>query len=117
MGTWDAKERAQFKIDAENLKADIDAIQSEKLKMVQDELGKVEAEFLNFKTDIFKEMTNHNHNEKDQFDFVFSRIQFVLGKIELLQLQLEKEKSYNLKIFVGFSILFLITAIKLLGDL
>lgn len=49
MATWDNKEREQFKIDAENLKNDIDAIQSQKIEGLRKyvEAIKVRVDFQN----------------------------------------------------------------------
>ena len=109
MVTWDAKEREQFKIDAENLKNDIDAIQSEKIKLVQDEIGKVEAEFLNFKYEMLKK-----HSEDLGFRaLVQNRLFEIQGQIISIGEEIEKEKAFNKKIFISFGILFLITTITL----
>lgn len=43
MANWDNKEREQFRIDAENLRADIDIIQSEKIANLRDYVDKIKA--------------------------------------------------------------------------
>ena len=91
MATWDAKEREQFKIDAENLKNDIDAIQSEKIKLVQDEIGKVEAEFLNFKSDYGSDQ----RKQRSYVDFVeYFLNQKIIMTQKLLQQTQTKAKKY-----------------------
>jgi len=77
MATWDCKEREQFKIDAEtlseNLKNDIDTIQSEKLNLVKADLdnvrnnvSKANAELAQVALDFF---TVSNQIEKLKIDF------------------------------------------------
>lgn len=110
MATWDAtKEREQFKIDAENLKNDIDAIQSEKLKMVQDELGQVEAQFLNFKSDFVHDQAYFRKHVGDCDRELGRKIKLV--EKDLLDYK-TKAKNYLIVNYIFVFVLFLIVLIK-----
>lgn len=62
MATWDSKEREQFRIDADNLKNEIDKIQSEKINLLRDDIHKLNGVLALNKIDIEDKVTNAKVN-------------------------------------------------------
>jgi len=107
MATWDAKERQQFKIDAENLKADIDAIQSEKIKALQDKMYDFEVK-INEDTVKFITAINNDISDLKRADSELTN-KNILTRAKLNQLEID----YNKKL--KRSVWFLSIGIVLMG--